>query len=57
MGPTPGLGTHAHSTTDRPQARAQRRGPGTGRPATESRNPPHPTVRGPGGMRKQESPG
>ena len=31
-------------------------GPGTGRPATESPNPPHPTVRGPGGMEKQDSP-
>ena len=26
MGPTPGLGTHAHSATDGPQARAQHRG-------------------------------
>ena len=27
-----------------------------GRPATESRNPPHPTVRRPGGIGKQDSP-
>ena len=47
MGPTPGLGTHAHSTADRPQARAQHRRPGTGSPAAEAQNPPHPTARRP----------
>ena len=36
MGPAPGLGTHAHCTTDGPQVRAKHRGPGTGRPTTES---------------------
>ena len=56
MGPTPGLGTHAHSTADGPQARAQHRGPGAGRPAAETRNPRHPTARSPGGMGKRDSP-
>ena len=46
MGPAPGLDTHAHSTADGTQARAQHRGPGAGRPAAETRNPPHPTARG-----------
>ena len=49
MNPTPGPGTHAHSTNDGPQARAQHRGPGAGRPTAETRNPPHETVRRPGG--------
>ena len=56
MGPAPGLGTHAHSATDRPQARAQHGGPGTGRPTTESQRPQHPTVQLPGRIRKQDIP-
>ena len=56
MGPTPGLGTHAHSVADGPQTRAQHGGPGAGRPATESGNPPYPAVRRPGGMGKRDRP-
>ena len=56
MGPTPGLGTHAHSTADGPQARAQHLGAGAGRPTAETRNPPHHDVRRHGGMGKQDSP-
>ena len=56
MSPTTWLGAHADSATDRPQARAQHRGPGTGRPATQSQHPQNPTVQKPGGMGKQDSP-
>ena len=47
---------HAHSAINRPQARAKHRGPGTGRPTTESQRPQHPTVQRPGGMGKQDGP-
>ena len=56
MGPAPRLGTHAHSTSDGPQASAKHQGPGTSRPTTEGQPPPHPTVQTPGGMGKQDSP-
>ena len=56
IGPAPGLGTHAHCGTDGAPARAKHRGPGTGRPTTESQRPQHPTVQSPGGMEKQDSP-
>ena len=56
VGPTPGLGTHAHSAAGGPQTRAQHRRPGAGCPATEARRPLYPAVRRPGGMRKRDRP-
>ena len=56
MGPAPRLGTHAHCATDGAKACAKHRGPGTGRPTTESQRPEHPTVQWPGALGKQDSP-
>ena len=39
-----------------PQARTHHRRPGAGRPSTETRQPPYPTARGPGGMGKRDRP-
>ena len=57
MGPSPGLGTHAHNTIDGPQTRAQHRGRRERGPlTTKSQHPQHPTVQRPGGLGKQDSP-
>ena len=47
-GPTAGLGAHAHSAADGPQAHAKHRGPGAGRPATAIVQPPYPAAQRPG---------